>query len=121
MATRRPAFDIDGSSVAPGSRITINLALPVVQMEREGKLVFQSDTPPADGVIQFSRDGVHPLDAGHQIYSEAVADAVQGRHQTVLFFRLTALGGDRLAAMGVAIDKLTAEQKKYLASWQLGT
>jgi len=28
---------------------------------------------------------------------------------------------EKLAAMGVGIDKLTAEQKKYLASWQLGT
>jgi len=28
---------------------------------------------------------------------------------------------EKLAAMGVAIDKLTPEQKQYLASWQLGT
>jgi adenosylhomocysteinase len=28
---------------------------------------------------------------------------------------------EKLAAMGVAIDPLTAEQKKYLASWELGT
>jgi len=28
---------------------------------------------------------------------------------------------EKLAAMGVTIDRLTAEQKKYLASWQLGT
>ncbi len=28
---------------------------------------------------------------------------------------------EKLAAMGIAIDKLTAEQKQYLASWQLGT
>jgi len=28
---------------------------------------------------------------------------------------------EKLAAMGVAIDKLTPEQKKYLASWELGT
>jgi adenosylhomocysteinase len=28
---------------------------------------------------------------------------------------------EKLAAMGVAIDQLTAEQKKYLASWELGT
>ena len=28
---------------------------------------------------------------------------------------------EKLAAMGVSIDRLTAEQKKYLASWQLGT
>ena len=28
---------------------------------------------------------------------------------------------EKLAAMGIAIDRLTAEQKQYLASWQLGT
>ena len=28
---------------------------------------------------------------------------------------------EKLAAMGISIDKLTAEQKQYLASWQLGT
>jgi adenosylhomocysteinase len=28
---------------------------------------------------------------------------------------------EKLAAMGVAIDKLTPEQKKYLASWDMGT
>jgi adenosylhomocysteinase len=28
---------------------------------------------------------------------------------------------EKLAAMGVAIDKLTPEQRKYLASWELGT
>ncbi len=28
---------------------------------------------------------------------------------------------EKLAAMGIAIDKLTPEQKKYLASWEMGT
>ena len=28
---------------------------------------------------------------------------------------------EKLAAMGITIDKLTAEQKKYLASWEMGT
>jgi len=28
---------------------------------------------------------------------------------------------EKLAAMGVSMDKLTREQKKYLASWELGT
>jgi adenosylhomocysteinase len=28
---------------------------------------------------------------------------------------------EKLAAMGIQIDRLTAEQKQYLASWQLGT
>jgi len=27
----------------------------------------------------------------------------------------------KLAAMGIKIDRLTAEQKKYLASWSMGT
>jgi adenosylhomocysteinase len=27
----------------------------------------------------------------------------------------------KLAAMGVRIDRLTAEQEKYLASWEMGT
>ena len=27
----------------------------------------------------------------------------------------------KLAAMGIAIDKLTPEQKKYLSSWEFGT
>jgi len=27
----------------------------------------------------------------------------------------------KLAAMGLAIDKLTSEQDKYLHSWQMGT
>ena len=28
---------------------------------------------------------------------------------------------EKLAAMGIDIDGLTAEQKKYLASWEMGT
>ena len=28
---------------------------------------------------------------------------------------------EKLAAMGISIDRLTAEQKNYLASWELGT
>jgi adenosylhomocysteinase len=27
----------------------------------------------------------------------------------------------KLASMGIKIDNLTAEQKKYLASWEMGT
>ena len=27
----------------------------------------------------------------------------------------------KLASMGIKIDKLTPEQKKYLASWEMGT
>ncbi len=32
-----------------------------------------------------------------------------------------AIAREKLSAMGVKIDRLTAEQKKYLASWSMGT
>ncbi len=56
---------------------SINFAKQIVELEAAGKLVFQSDEPTADGVVQFSKDGVHPLDAGHEIYSEIVAEAIK--------------------------------------------
>lgn len=58
---------------------SINMALRVVELEREGKLVFQAEkgaTDP-DGRIIFSNDGVHPVDAGHQIYTHVIASAMQ--------------------------------------------
>ena len=56
---------------------SINFALKIVELEQAGKLVFQSDEPAEPGVVQFSKDGVHPLDAGHQIYADIVAQAVR--------------------------------------------
>ncbi|GAA4445807.1 SGNH/GDSL hydrolase family protein [Novipirellula rosea] len=56
---------------------SINFAKQIVELEAAGKLAFQSDEPTGNGVIQFSKDGVHPLDAGHEIYAEIVADAIQ--------------------------------------------
>ncbi|MCR9232570.1 MAG: GDSL-type esterase/lipase family protein [bacterium] len=56
---------------------SINVALKIAELEQQGKLKFQSDKPLADGIIQFSKDGVHPLDQGHEIYTEVIADAIQ--------------------------------------------
>jgi adenosylhomocysteinase len=33
----------------------------------------------------------------------------------------TAIANEKLAAVGTKIDRLTPEQKKYLASWNMGT
>jgi len=33
----------------------------------------------------------------------------------------TAIANEKLAAMGAKIDRLTKEQKAYLASWTMGT
>ncbi len=56
---------------------SINLALPIVELQRAGSLVFQSDENTDTGVVCFSRDGVHPLDEGHQLYADTVAEAVR--------------------------------------------
>ncbi|MEQ9071972.1 MAG: SGNH/GDSL hydrolase family protein, partial [Gimesia chilikensis] len=56
---------------------SINVALKIAELEQQGKLKFQSDKPLADGIIQFSKDGVHPLDQGHEIYTEVIGDAIQ--------------------------------------------
>ena len=42
------------------------MAVPVVELQKRGKLIYKSDEPTPEGVIRFSRDGVHPLDEGHQ-------------------------------------------------------
>ncbi|MCA9245819.1 MAG: SGNH/GDSL hydrolase family protein [Planctomycetales bacterium] len=59
---------------------SINFAVKVVALQQAGTLVYKSDEPTAEGIVHFSKDGVHPLDAGHQIYADLVADAV---HQMV--------------------------------------
>lgn len=55
---------------------SVNFAKKVVELESDGKLTFQSDQP-EEGKIHFSKDGVHPLDAGHEIYTEVLANAIQ--------------------------------------------
>lgn len=56
---------------------SINVALPVVIIEKQGSLVFKAPEPPTDGKIHFSTDGVHPLTAGHQIYTDSIAQAFE--------------------------------------------
>ena len=51
--------------------------------KREGKLIFKSDEPAPEGVVRFSKDGVHPLDEGHQIYTDVIADAVVTMQKTL--------------------------------------
>ncbi|WP_298865873.1 SGNH/GDSL hydrolase family protein [uncultured Gimesia sp.] len=61
---------------------SINVALKIVELESLGKLIFKSDTPLSDEVIQFSKDGVHPLDRGHEIYTEVIGNAIEQMQST---------------------------------------
>ncbi len=55
---------------------SINVALKIVEMESAGSLIFKSDSPTAQNIIRFSKDGVHPLPAGHEIYTEIISNAI---------------------------------------------
>jgi lysophospholipase L1-like esterase len=60
---------------------SINFAVPVLALEKSGKLLFKGESAP-EGVILFSTDSVHPLDAGHQIYTQAVAESFEKMKET---------------------------------------
>ena len=59
---------------------SINVALRVTQMAREGKLIYKVDkndkSPQGNGKLIFSNDGVHPLDAGHEVYLQVIRETV---------------------------------------------
>ncbi|NLS97693.1 MAG: SGNH/GDSL hydrolase family protein [Planctomycetaceae bacterium] len=61
---------------------SVNVAMPVCAMQREGKLIFKSDEPTPEGVLRFSSDGVHPLTEGHQLYTDLIAQAVTEMRKT---------------------------------------
>jgi len=51
---------------------TIDLGVEIAQREKAGTLVFKSSTP-VEGKLVFSADGVHPGDAGHDLYRDIIA------------------------------------------------
>lgn len=61
---------------------SINVALRIAQLQQEGKLIYvspkdeQGKPMPVPGHIVFSDDSVHPLDAGHQIYTDVIKGAL---------------------------------------------
>ena len=62
---------------------SINVGLRAAQMSKAGTLIYTpkkdeagKELPAAPGVLVFSTDGVHPGDAGHEVYAQVVADAL---------------------------------------------
>ncbi|TXG38395.1 SGNH/GDSL hydrolase family protein [Seonamhaeicola maritimus] len=51
---------------------SIEFGLEVMKLLKEDKLVFKKGDGPSDGKIIFSKDGVHPLEAGHDIYRDVL-------------------------------------------------
>ncbi|MHB8901128.1 MAG: SGNH/GDSL hydrolase family protein, partial [Thermoguttaceae bacterium] len=61
---------------------SVNVAMPVCALARQGKLVYKSEEPTPEGVLRFSSDGVHPLTEGHQLYTDLIARAVTEMRKT---------------------------------------
>lgn len=64
---------------------SINPAIQVAQLARQGKLIFKAEkgntSAQAGGKLVFSNDGVHPLDAGHELYLKIIRDALPALRQ----------------------------------------
>ncbi|MFK5922575.1 MAG: SGNH/GDSL hydrolase family protein [Verrucomicrobiota bacterium] len=67
---------------------SINMALRTVQIADEGKLIYKAEPDSAEaeaakakGQIVFSKDGVHPVEAGHRIYTEVISKALEDWNQ----------------------------------------
>lgn len=63
---------------------SISVAFKIHQLQQAGKLwiVPEKDEtgkvrPTPEGVLLFSTDGVHPLDAAHQVYADVVGEAIK--------------------------------------------
>ena len=52
---------------------SVHMGLQAGILEKEGKLIWKSDTTSTNKQIVFSADGTHPLEAGGNLYAEAIA------------------------------------------------
>ena len=55
---------------------SIDLGVEVAKREKAGSLIFKGDAP-VEGKMVFSKDGVHPGDAGHDLYCEIIARSMK--------------------------------------------
>lgn len=63
---------------------SVNMAMRTAELAREGKLLYTpkkdeqgKDLATPEGVVLFSHDGVHPDDAGHEVYTQVITEALR--------------------------------------------
>ncbi len=60
---------------------SVNVALKIVELVRDGKFALKGDpkkpSPETQGKTIFAQDDCHPLDAGHEVYRQVIAEAWQ--------------------------------------------
>ncbi|MBM4041477.1 MAG: SGNH/GDSL hydrolase family protein, partial [Planctomycetes bacterium] len=58
---------------------SINMAMRVAELHKAGKLIFPfppKETPP-EGKMVFAHDDCHPNDAGHELFTQVITDALK--------------------------------------------
>jgi lysophospholipase L1-like esterase len=55
---------------------SIHMGLQAAMLEKQNKLIWKADTATMPDKIVFSKDGTHPLEAGGNLYAEAIARAM---------------------------------------------
>lgn len=114
---------------------SINAAMKTAELAREGKLLYVpakdengKEMPIPDDVVLFSEDGVHPLDGGHTVYTEviaealaAMADSVPGKHEIKTPYitdnweraKLVPLSKDMMSGEWALLDPATGLGKSF--------
>jgi lysophospholipase L1-like esterase len=73
QAGRQTSFGAVMETVANAYGIpSIDLGVEIARRELAGELIFKTNAPVA-GKLVFSADGVHPGDAGHEVYRDIIA------------------------------------------------
>jgi lysophospholipase L1-like esterase len=61
---------------------SVHLGLEASILEKQGKLIWKGDTTNSRNKIVFSTDGIHPLEAGGNLYAAAIARAMAAMKNT---------------------------------------
>lgn len=56
---------------------SVHMGMEAAQLEQDGKLLWKGDAKDTMGHILFSTDGIHPLQAGGNLYAAAIARAME--------------------------------------------
>ncbi len=103
QAGRPPGFGRIMETIANAYGIpSIDLGVEVADRESAGSLIFKADEP-VEGKLVFSKDGVHPGDAGHDLYCEIIARSME-----------------RILKQGTPADHVLPEPLVE-TNWQVGT
>lgn len=97
---------------------SINFMDRVVKMQKEGKLIFQSNEPAPKDVLVFSKDGTHPGPEGHRLYLTDIQRTFEAMKDLPPINHLK--GADKSFVDNVIVDgkMVPFEESMFKGSWK---